>query len=216
MNELPLADDAAFWSHQMTEHALFLSLMISNPEIKTAAERLHRYWQDTTRSGANVSAPLSTLIGLKEEIAARQAAGEWLGWALPSFVKHILMEARYFQARIAPAGTSTAQDVQTWIQVVKDHADVGPKLLDPTAPEALVTDAKTLSLRLGALQRLCGGAPHIGCLAAADRDFAAANAWVDKVPLALSVIPPILADHIKRENARGQMTVRLLASRGRS
>lgn len=207
-----MPDDVPFWSRQLCEHALFLSLMLEDPALRDEAASLHQSWLETCQSGADVTGPLAALISLKERVLARQLSGEWLGWALPSFVAHILFEARYFQARIS-RGTTRDEDVQTWIRVVKDHADVGPKLLDPAAPGKLVSTAASLSGELERLQRRCSGSPYGLCLADADRYFMAANAWVDAVPPRLSIIPETLASHIKRENSRGQLTVRLYEGR---
>lgn len=210
-NQIPRQDDAAFWNRQMTEHALFLNLMLDEPALKRQAGQLYQLWQQTVASGRDVAVPLNELLAFKQAVLARLRSGEWLGWALPSFVQHILMEGLYYRSRRGE-GTTAAADFGTWLQVVKDHADVGPKLVDPGGPDRLPA-AQRVSNALGELQAQCGGGRHAGCLAAADQQIMAANAWVRGVPRGASVISPTLAAHILRENDRAAQTMRLLGGR---
>lgn len=208
-SQLPLQDDIAFWGRQMSEHALFLHLLLQDPQLRAEAMRLHQLWQQTMMQNADISRPLSELIAFKQMVLGRLSRGEWLGWALPSFVQHILLEAEYFQRRLA-AGTSAGQDLQTWLQIVKDHADVGPKLIDPKA-NAYADQARPLSEKLGQLQRRCNlrTIEHT-CLVEADQAFEQANQWVQGIPAGLNIVHPTLKAHILRENARGAQVAKLL------
>lgn len=223
-NQLSLADDVGFWSRQLTEHALFLSLMFENPAFRQQAQQLHRLWESVAPGATNgppdapVAAPRAMtpqiaratdeLIAFKELALSRLSSGEWIGWALPSFVEHILMEAKYFRSRYN-AGTTAQQDVQTWLQIVKDHADVGPKLIDPKA-NAYADLAKPLSATITTLQGQCSSALHRACLSEMNAASEMANRWVRGIPTSLAIVPKALQDHILRENGRAGVVARSL------
>src|SRR5262245_35476100 len=98
-NQIPRSDDVQFWSRQLTEHALFLSLLLQEQPWRRQAEQLYALWLDPR---GDVMAKTNEIIAFKEMVLARQRAGEWLGWSLPSFTQHILDEAKYFRARMGP------------------------------------------------------------------------------------------------------------------
>ena len=223
-NQLALQDDVGFWSRQLTEHALFLSLMFETPAFRQQAQQLHRLWESVAPGATQGAADAPTaapramtpeiaratdeLIAFKELALQRVTAGEWIGWALPSFIEHLLMEARYFRSRYT-GGTNAQQDVQTWLQIVKDHADVGPKLIDPKA-NAYADLAKPLSATVTALQGQCASALHRGCLAEMNMASELANRWVRGIPTNLAIVPKALQDHILRENGRAGVVARSL------
>lgn len=200
IEQIPLQDDIQFWTQQLTEHELFLHLLLEEPKLKAQALQLHKLWQ----SGGPLSARVDELIAFKEHVIGRLKAGEWLGWALLSFVEHILYEAQYFRARLS-GGYSSQKELGTWIRIVKDHADVGPKLIDPQA-NGYAAQAAPLSAQLGALQARCGS----GCTHEIDKAFQTANVWVQGIPSGLNTVHPVLKAHILRENSRGIMINRLL------
>jgi hypothetical protein len=209
-NQIPLDDDVRFWSTQMTEHGLFLHLMLEEPSLKAQALQLHQLWKRTMETGADPLPPLNELISFKQMVLGRLRSGQWLGWALPSFVQHIMYEAEYFRSRLG-AGTGSAADVNTWLQIVKDHADVGPKLLDPVINN-YADQARPLSARIGGLQRMCSSALSHQCLSDADQALQQANTWVRGIPAGMNIVHPALAAHILRENTRGIRVVRILAN----
>jgi len=212
-NQLPLADDIAFWSPQMMEHALFLNMLLDEPRLKAQARSLYDLWTRVLQRQAPIEPALSELLAFKRMVLARQERGEWLGWALPSFVQHILMEGEYFQRRLN-AGTDVMRDMQTWLQIVKDHADVGPKLIDPKA-NAFADKAAPVSVKLGQLQQVCAGGISHQCLAGADQAMSQVNTWVENIPSGLNIVPPALKAHILRENNRGIQVTRALQQASR-
>jgi hypothetical protein len=209
-NQIPRADDVNFGGLQMEEHALFLSLLLQDQKLRRSAELLHQLWMETNARGADVTRPLDELLAFKQMVLARQRAGEWLGWSLPSFTQHILMEGLYFRSRLTPSGTTAASDFQTWLEVVKGHALIGPKLVDPGADRA--ASASSVAATLAMLQGRCAGGPSHSCLRDADAQIQQAQAWVRGVPPGTSIIPPTLAAHILRENDRASQTMRLLGA----
>jgi hypothetical protein len=204
-NQVPLQDDVQFWTTQLTEHALFLYLMLEEPRVKNLALQLYNFWREGT---GDVLRPMDELIAFKQMVLSRLKSGEWLGWALPSFVQHILYEAQYFRSRLFQ-GTTAAADVNTWLQIVKDHADVGPKLIDPAANQ-YANQAAPLSAQIAGLQSRCSSALSHQCLSDADAAMTQANAWVRGIPEGLNIVHPALAAHILRENSRGILVTRTI------
>lgn len=196
-NQIPLQDDILFWSNQMREHCLFLHLMLEDNALKSEASQLQSLW-----NGGNVDLmySLDSLIQFKEMILNRLNNGEWLGWALPSFVSHILREALYFRDRLT-VGTSVQGDFNAFTTFVMEHAQVGPKLVDPVASrfDAPAAQAANSLLQLQKSCRLLND----GCLHEANQIISSVNDWVQSVPPNLSIINPVLAAHILRENNRG-------------
>lgn len=211
-SQIQLADDLQFWSRQMTEHALFLRLLFADPALASEAGRLHEDWYAASAFAAppDLLPLLDRLIDFKERVLARQARGDWVGWAWPSFVQHILFEARYFRARLLPRGTTADEDYRTWLRVVQDHAAVGPKLVDPMA-EPYADRARDAASQLGDLQRRCGGRPDKRCALAVDEAISGVTAWVRGVPAGLNVVLPALGAHILREQERAMLVTRAAA-----
>lgn len=203
-NQLPLQDDIAFWSNQMQEHCLFLNLMLEESTLKQDALELRSLWYNSN----DTMASLDSLIQFKEMILNRLQNGEWLGWALPSFVSHILREALYFRDRLT-VGTSVQGDFNAFTTFVMEHAQVGPKLVDPVASRFDAPAAQAANSLLQ-LQKACRSL-NDGCLQEANQIISSVNDWVQSVPPNLSIINPILAAHILRENNRGiQVNTRIL------
>lgn len=208
MNQLALPDDVEFWSRQMSEHALFLSLLLQEEILVDTARGLHNVWERTIRTGSDVQAPLRELIAFKERVLARLQVGEWLGWCLPSFLSHILMEARYFQSRLGGAVTA-GQDVATFLQIGLDHATIAPKLIDPTGAEYSNAFDQARG-RILNLQRYCSRAIDVNCLATMNGELEVDAAAVAGLPQNVSIVHPALKAHIIRENQRGALVARRL------
>lgn len=208
MNQLPLSDDVQFWSRQMSEHALFLSMLLQEQTLVDTARGLHNAWERTIRTGADVRPVLAELIAFKERVLARLQRGEWLGWCLPSFLSHILMEARYFASRLNQ-GTSTSQDVATFLQIGLDHATIAPKLIDPLGAQ-FATAFDQARARILDLQRYCSSRIDQNCLGNMKIELEADAAAVAGLPQNVSIVHPVLQAHIIRENQRGANVAHLL------
>lgn len=208
MNQLALPDDVEFWSRQMSEHALFLSLLLQDPSLRMRAADLHGEWQQVIDSGREVSPALSQLITFKERVLSMLQAGEWLGWCLPSFLSHVLMEARYFRARLGGA-VKAGEDVAMFIQIGLDHATIAPKLIDPTGAEYSNAFDQVRG-RILNLQRYCSRAIDVNCLSTMNGELEADAAAVAGLPQNVSIVHPALQAHIIRENQRGALVARRL------
>lgn len=201
---LVLQDDIQFWSRQMREHALFLSLMLEDVALKAQAVRLQNLWRAVeTGQDRNLPAALNEIILFKKVVLDRLMKGEWLGWALPAFVSHILFEAEFFRARVFHS-TTAQQDLTAMVRIVKEHTQVAPKLLNPGQPSA-ETEAATLATRLAKLQSACSSS-FFGECSSRQADLAQADTFFRvKVPQRLNIVHPVLLAHIVREGERARM-----------
>lgn len=206
---LVLPDDIQFWGNQMKEHALFLHLMLEQATLKKQALQLLRRWQAVMGGwDKNLMGALDELMAFKIEILNRQKKKEWLGWVLPAFVEHILFEAQYFKARLAQSVTAQ-QDLTSMIRIVKEHALVAPKLLNPGQPQAEVA-ASTIATKLATLQSACS-AQFGGACNSRHADLAMADDFFrNKAPATLNIVHPVLLAHIIREGKRAQQIASLV------
>lgn len=200
-NQVELPDDEQFWSVQMTEHCEFMSLLFQIEPYRSQAKSLHALW---TSPNGDVFDKTKELIAFKELALSSLRAGNWLGWCLPSFLDHILYEAKYFLARMGP-GTIASGDCAAWSTIVQGHALIGPKLIDPNF--RLEMAAQGVANTIAELQKCCPS-PNHNCLAALDGEFQKTNAWVRSVPSGTHILPPTLVAHILRENDRGSLMMR--------
>jgi len=200
-NQVELPDDVEFWSRQLTEHALFLHLLFQEEPWRSQAKSLYDLWQSP---GGDVERKTTELVAFKELALARLKSGAWLGWCLPSFLEHILFEAKYFRARIG-AGTLASGDCAAWSTIVLGHALIGPKLIDPNVEreDAAAGVASSIARLMG-----CCPSPNHDCLSQLDKEFQKTNTWVRGLPSATHIVPPTLAAHILRENDRGSLMVK--------
>jgi len=202
-NQIPRSDDVQFWSRQLTEHALFLSLLLQEQPWRRQAEQLYALWLDPR---GDVMGKTNELIAYKQAALTQLRSGAWLGWCLPSFLQHILDEALYFRTRMGP-GTQATTDCAAWSKIVMEHALIGPKLIDPNA--SLQLAAAEVAAKIMMLQGCCSS-PNHQCLTALDNEFQKTNAWVRGLPIGAHIIPPTLTAHIIRENDRASQTMRLM------
>lgn len=209
-NQIPLQDDIQFWGQQVTEHAMFMGMMLEDPQLQNEAVMMQGAWEQVlaTQNPNQIVEMLNYTIPWKQNILARLKSGEWLGWALPSFVEHITFEEQYFLARLT-SGTTAKSDLDAFTKIVKEHAMVAPKLLDISQPDAIAKADSVVNV-MTALQTTCAGfTPN--CVQSAQQSFAYADMFFQRdVPTTLNIIPPALAAHIVREGQRGLLISNLL------
>lgn len=209
-NQIPLQDDIQFWGQQVTEHASFMNLLLEEPILKNEALMMQGSWEEIipSQNPELIVGMLNQTIPWKQNVLQRLRSGEWLGWALPSFVEHITFEEQYFLARLTN-GTSAQDDINSFVKIVKEHAAVVPKFIDITNPD-ISLQSENLAKILEGLQQTCSTlGPE--CKIYSGRSFALADQFFSRVvPTSMNIIPPTLAAHIVREGQRGMLISSLL------
>lgn len=231
--------DAEFWARQMQEHAMFLFLLIENNDLARRAKSIDLTWgnvrpllsgktrQEQTRL---LAFPMHELRVLLAEIVERQAKGEWLGWAWPRFIDHLLEELDYAWSVVSGRPQNPEEVLCTWLGFMADHASFAAHLLDPSESRK-IQQALSAQQVLAQLGCACSrpplpppAAPVSGCQAAtlgtlltlskkagADLDNYFANLGVG-TPQLKSIIHPVLAIHVVREGRRFLATLDALKS----
>lgn len=214
-------DDIHFWSHQLSEHALFLHLGLEVEPYKSHAKALHEDWERARKALKStpslelakgiVNTPTKNLADFKTEVLKRQRAGEWLGWLFPLFVDHTLRELNYFVARVWGGGLPRETTYCQNINFMHEHAEFAAHLLDPTAAD-LIRTAHSIGDEFSTL--------HPGCRALT-RDYINLGLKAGKkldeyfrtqpISSKNSVIHPVLADHVIREGQRFLATMHELS-----
>lgn len=227
-----------FWSRQMSEHALFLSLGLEDPTLRKSARDIHLDWESlrkTTLQRVTIVSDLAPVISkvhelskvlraLKTHVLNRLLEGEWLGWLWPSFVDHLRAELDYFILSVdREAGTSKRsrpnlirEDLMTWMLFLRDHATFAAKLLDPTEV-ALASRASEISAEIGRVAEHCqSGMDQLISLSRKsgeilDQYLKRSGMGTEKTR---SIVHPVLVAHIIREGEEALHAIQLVDEGG--
>lgn len=128
------------WVPQMGEHALFLHLLLADAKLKDEAGDIYIRWRkfycDNKMENFNELYPLlAELKSFKAHVLKRLNVGEWLGWAFPQFVEHILRELIYFEEKLNGRVFSQSEEIKFWNEINSEHAGFASHLLDPSERE---------------------------------------------------------------------------------
>ena len=214
---MPLGDDIEFWSKQLSEHVLFISLGLDNKELKRRAEALHQSWENFRKGPRRVPDAIALVMAtrdLKTEIHARLLNGEWLGWLWPLFVDHIRREGDYFLGALQGTKFDPATECQIWLTFMGEHAAFAAGLLDASEAER-IHQAIALQGRFSELWKGCGAAMNeqlasLTTRSGMDLDTYFSALGVGKPGGAKSIIHPVLAEHVVREGRRFLQTMQML------
>lgn len=211
---MPIATDPneefQFWGRQIVEHALFSHLALEEPTLKAAARQTYEqlgaaYQAKNLQEFVRLT---NEFIATKQQLVARIQAGEWLGWAYPSFLQHMVEEEQFFLAKLQ-GPIPDAVELNFWLHERRTEAEVTAHLIDPSAKAAvasMMATAKGFNDLENAAQ-IIPTAPHFmpQIVQEAAQQGAAANAALAlmKPPAQpLSIIAPDLAMHVHREGER--------------
>jgi len=205
------------WARCMSEHALFIELGIVAD--RTLAERAgaERERWESLRGGARdggaewAESALSLsadLAALKGRVLGRMQGGEWLGWILPSFVRHMLDELLHFTGLLERAAGRTSSGpgrmpIGTGLSLMAEDASEVARLIDPSEPK-LVREARALAGGFQSLSTLSrgpgGGVVDLSVRAARELDRWMVSSGLG-TPRVRSAVHPALAAHVAREAA---------------
>lgn len=221
-------DDIRFWSRQLSEHALFISMGIEAEPYRSRATALHEAWEKARgdmnaldarksltleKAKSIVWTPTKQLAELKTDVLHDQQRGMWLGWLFPLFVEHTLRELMYFVARVWHGGLPPNETYCANVTFMQEHAEFAAHLLDPTA-HALIEPARAVAGEFEALRGGCHAlTPALIELGRKAGDKLDAYLRTQPISPKNSVIHPVLADHVVREGQRFLATMNELEGR---
>jgi len=195
----------------VTEHALFMNLLLVEQPWKTDAANLHTDLEKfrKNRGPMSLSDQATMAIELTMKLRAFLMAchdtlvgGRWLGWCYPLFVDHIRREGDYFIQKLAnkdkePAGT----ELCSVLRFAGEHAVFAMHLLDPTEARK-IQEARVLLGRFLELGDCCKSVEpaliEMSLRCEKDLDFYLGSLK----PKTRSIIHPLLAAHVIREGKR--------------
>jgi hypothetical protein len=201
-NTFSVESDIKFWSEQMSEHALFLHLGMSDEKLKARGFELHENWEKFRKDGhdqSKINPLMKDLKSYKEEIIRRMKKGEWIGLNFLSLVEHLLRELNYLQDKMDGKIYTAHQEMVFWNEINADHADFAAHLMDINETKNIET-ATSVSVGLRSTNTNEKALPQYKAL---DK-FVVTNI---KSKTLNSVIHPALMDHIEREGKRSIETL---------
>ena len=212
-----IANEIAFWGKQISEHCLFMSLGLTDKNLKQKADRLHNSWEAFLRGPRRAGDAIPLVIAtrdFKTHVLERLNAGEFLGWLFPLFIDHIRREGDYFLAALRGQKFDSCTEAQIWLTFAAEHAAFASHLLDPSEAEE-IRRALELQSQLGALFHNCGGVvgeqfKTLTLQSGQDLDAYFNSLGIGKPDGVKSVIHPSLAAHVVAEGRRFLQTMQML------
>jgi hypothetical protein len=225
---VPAGDDAVshsvadnlFWNDILTEHAVFFAMLMPGPELaaqRTRAEQFKASFASQFEKAksarldkANYAAfnrstveMVKPFIDFKREMQQAQQSGRMRSLVWPLFFDHTAREAERFVRRLdqlskGDADLDHAEVVDFWARIMDEHAEFIAHLLDPQE-DPLIEKALSSSKAFRDLRAKKGSKDQANALAKSIIDFKTAAAKGIQAGQIKSIIPPALADHVRRE-----------------
>ncbi len=144
----PIDDDILFWSRQLGEHALFVSVGLdieTVPDLKMEGKKLYEIWMNvlkllpemTTEEKIYIVKPL---IDATEDYQVRIAkiikTGKWIGFDFLALIEHHLDELYYYRGKVLGIPITTEAEYLFWKDLNQDHIAAEQKLIDPKEESA--------------------------------------------------------------------------------
>jgi hypothetical protein len=225
---VPSGDDAVshsvadnlFWNDILSEHATFFAMLMPGPEL--AAQRGKAEQFKTSFAGQFEKARSARLdksnyaafnrstvelvkpfIDFKREMQQAQQSGKMRSLVWPLFFDHTAREAERFVRRLdqlskGDSDLDSSEVVDFWARIMDEHAEFIAHLLDPQE-DPLIEKALNSSKAFRALRAKKGSKDEANNLARSIIDFKTAAAKGIQAGQIKSIIPPALADHVRRE-----------------
>ena len=210
--------DTLFWTDQMAEHASFFVMLMPGRELAGPRARAEQFQAASPARWRRPGPPASTenyvafnratvemtkrFVDFKREMQTEQESGTLRSLVWPLFFDHTAREGERFVRRLdqlskGDADLDAAEVVEFWARIMDEHAEFIAHLLDPQE-DALIE--KALRQQRG-VPRAAG---EEGVEGRADRrqghhrlqDRGRKGNHAGQIK---SIIPPALADHVRRE-----------------
>lgn len=216
--------DTLFWGDIMMEHGLFFAMLMPGAELaqpRAQAEDFQKKFKahlDTLRASTlkkddyaafngKTRDLVRQFIDYKQRMHEAQASGGMHSLVWPSFFDHTRKEAERFAKRLdqlsgGDAAFARAEVLPFWSDKMAEHALFVAHLLDQDET-ALIEAAEKTSATFAQLEGGTAGASDNAMHAVESIiDFKTAAAKGIEAGKIKSIIPPALADHVRREAIR--------------
>lgn len=212
--------DNLFWNDIFMEHAVFFTMLMPGPELAGPRGRAEQFkakfegqfekakaakLDKTNYAAFNASSIelVKPFIDFKREMQQAQQAGKLKSLVWPLFFDHTAREAERFVRRLeqfskGDADLDHAEVVDFWARIMDEHAEFVAHLLDPQE-DPLIEKALSSSKAFRDLRAKKGSKDEGLALAKSIIDFKTAASKGITAGQIKSIIPPALADHVRRE-----------------
>lgn len=207
-NVFNVDSDIKFWSEQMSEHALFLHLGLSDEKLKKQGMKLNAKWEKFRKTDHDIKKIIPLLDELRKykvSVLDRLNKGEWIGYNFPLLVDHMIRELDYLREKIDGKIHTSEEELSFWIEINADHSDFTAHLLDPTE-EDLINTALSTAKNMREVKTLKIGLTQSKAL---DK-FVETGVDGVKNNKIKSIIPIELIEHVEREGKRSIETFEAL------
>src|SRR5688500_15129887 len=212
--------DTLFWSDQLAEHASFFVMLMPGRELagpRARAEQFQAGFAAHMEKARNARLDKSSYVAFnrstvemtkrfvdfKREMQKEQETGRMRSLVWPLFFDHTAREAERFARRLdqlskGDADLDASEVVEFWARIMDEHAEFIAHLLDPQE-DALIEKALASSAAFRELREKRGSKAEADALAKGIIDFKTAAGKGITAGQIKSIIPPALADHVRRE-----------------
>lgn len=200
-----VADDIAFWSGQMVEHAEFASGFAKDPQLKQKGLEISKKFKAIKNNDAKTFLALSDEINkyqsnvrsdVKKNYSKKDAA-------IPlDLLAHMDLETDYAKKKAQGKQLSKHEEATFWSEEHEGEAKVMAALMTPKAP-ALKKEAEEISQTLKNNAHFWKGSLEV--VENANTELDSIGTQIEKDP-SKTTIPAKLAEHEKRERARAAQT----------
>ena len=208
-----------FWTDIMMEHASFFAMLMPGAELAAPRARAEKFQASFASQFAKARAArldrtnyasfnaatielVKPFVDFKREMQAAQETGRMRSLVWPLFFEHTAREAERFARRLAllskgDTDLDRAEVVEFWARIMDEHAEFIAHLLDPQE-DPLIEKALQSSAAFRELRANRNG-HDAAALAKSIIDFKTAAGKGIQAGQIKSIIPPALADHVRRE-----------------
>ena len=216
-----------FWMDILAEHAALLTMLMPTPELaarRAKAEqfqrnfaaqfdRAHAVLLDSTNYAALNQSTVELIkpfIEYEHSLLEEQNSGTIHTMIWPTLYEHSIHEAEHAIARLQKLATGVAtldakEVIVFWSAMTCDHCQFIAHLLDPKEADLISTALDSAAQFQGFAQNVDAQGFHgVDVLVAAEevRDFEAAIETGIQAGTIRSIIPPLFADHVRRETLK--------------
>jgi hypothetical protein len=216
-----------FWTDIIGEHAALIGMLMPGPELssqRTQAEQFQRSFSaqferaravtlDRTNYGALNRSTIEIIkpfIDFERSLHDAQRHGSIHTMIWPTFYEHTILEEEYAISRLNKlASGATALDskqvIAFWSGIMSDHGEFIAHLLDPREGDLISTALDSAAQFKGFHENVEEKDFHgANVMLAAEEliDFEAATETGVQTGTIRSTIPPLFADHVRRETLK--------------
>jgi hypothetical protein len=216
-----------FWMDIIGEHAALISMLMPGPPLESQRtradefqrvfsaqfERAHAVMLDQTNYASLNRSTIDAIkpfIDFEHSLLDAQTSGTIHTMIWPAFYEHTIHEAEHAILRLEKLATgATALDpkevIGFWAGMMSDHGEFLAHLLDPREADLISTALDSAAQFKGFQESAQSKDLRGGDVMAAVQeliDFEAATETGVQMGTIRSVIPPLLADHVRRESLK--------------